>query len=159
MADEPEETEEEQKLSLEHFLWVAKDAYECESALFEKLREAAYCHQHPDLDPRLTRWTGAAMACRAVAQFVFQSNQSPELASVFMEMVEGFKDMEKGVVPPIFSKASEPLDRDRSSHRKFQKAWTAAILEISWRAGTENGRPRTEYRVRHRTGRHFASKR
>jgi hypothetical protein len=135
MADERSESDEEHKRKLEQFLWLAKDAYDRESDLFEKLREAAYCHQHPNLDPSLTRWTGATNACKAVAQFLEKSGQSPELAAVFLEMAEGFKDMQRGIVPPIFSLVAEPLKRDRSSHRKFQHAWAAAILEFAIEGG------------------------
>ncbi len=99
--------------------------------LFEQLREASWMHQHPDVHPQITRWTGAIMACHAVAQFIRDAGRAPELAAPLMEMMKGFKDLERGITPPIFSVNSEPLKRDRSSHRKFNQMWAAAIMEIS----------------------------
>jgi hypothetical protein len=99
--------------------------------LFELLRQASWVHQNPHENPAGTRWTGAIMACHAVARFIYDAGASSELAVTLLEMKEGFKDLERGTVPPIFSLNPEPLIRDRSSHRKFHHDWAAAILEMA----------------------------
>ena len=99
--------------------------------LKEMLREAAYVHEHPEINPAGSRWSGAILTCAAVAKFVHDSQWPFELAIVFSEMAEGFKDLERRITPPIFSLNPEPLKRDRSSHRKFHHDWAAAILEMA----------------------------
>jgi hypothetical protein len=108
--------------------------------LFELLRQASWVHQNPHEYPAGTRWTGAIMACHAVARFIYDAGASSELAVTLLEMKEDFKDLERGTVPPIFSLNSEPLKRDRSSHRKFNQMWAAAILEIAMDGGEEEKR-------------------
>jgi hypothetical protein len=103
--------------------------------LFELLRQASWVHQNPHEYPAGTRWTGAIMACHAVAGFIYDAGASLELAVTLLEMKEGFKDLERGTVPPIFSLKPEPLKRDRSTHRKFNHMWAAAILEIAMKGG------------------------
>jgi hypothetical protein len=99
--------------------------------LFELLRQASWVHQNPHENPAGTRLTGAIMACHAVTRFIYDAGASSELAVTLLEMKEGFKDLERGTVPPIFSLNPEPLIRDRSSHRKFHHDWAAAILEMA----------------------------
>jgi len=105
--------------------------------LFEALREAAWVHEKPDQNPNGTRWTGAIMACHSVAQFLYSSGVDPALAASLLELKAGLMDLEQGNTPPIFSLKSEPLKRDRSSHRKFHHAWAAAILELAMKSGEE----------------------
>jgi hypothetical protein len=114
----------------ESFLLRAQFMRELEIRLFERLREASWIHQNPDHNSGGTRWSGVILACHAVAQFIHDSGLDPELGAPLMEVMEGFKDLERGIVAPIFSLEHEPLERDRSTHRKFQQAWAAAILEI-----------------------------
>ena len=84
--------------------------------LFELLRQASWVHQYPDQHPNGSRWTGAIIACHAVSQFIHDAGWSPELAVPLLAMQEGFRDLERGITPPIFSLNSEPLKRDRSLH-------------------------------------------
>ena len=64
--------------------------------LFELLRQASWVHQNPHEYPAGTRWTGAIMACHAVARFIYDAGASSELAVTLLEMKEGFKDLERG---------------------------------------------------------------
>jgi hypothetical protein len=105
--------------------------------LHERLRGAAFVHEDPHEYHKGTRWSGAIFACHAVAQFIHDSGWDPCLAAVFLEMTEGFKDLERAITPPIFSTIKEPLKRDRSSHRKFCQTWAAVLLEIAMQEGEE----------------------
>jgi hypothetical protein len=75
----------------------------------EKLLEAAFAHKYARKNPKGTRWSGAISACQAVAQFIHGSSWDPRLATVLMEIREGFRDLERGIVPPILSTSREPL--------------------------------------------------
>jgi hypothetical protein len=105
--------------------------------LHEKLREAAFVREYPHEYPKGTRWSGAIFACHAMARFIHDSGWDPRLAAVFLEIKEGFKDLERGTKPPIFSTVTEPLKRDRSLHRKFCQTWAAVLLEMAMQEGEE----------------------
>lgn len=106
-----------------------------QEGLFELLRQAAWVHENPGQNPQGTRWTGAIMGCHAIAQFIHNSGLSPALAAPFLEIMEGFKDLERGIVPPIFSLNPDTSKRNRSSRRDFVQSWAAAILELDIEEG------------------------
>jgi hypothetical protein len=104
-------------------------------ALLERLRVAAWLHEHPDEIPKATRWTGAILSLSALGKFVHDSDGAPELWSPLAQIIEGFKDLERGIVAPIFNPVGDPLERDKSSQRKWHHLWAAVLLELAVEQG------------------------
>jgi hypothetical protein len=94
----------------------------------ETLRQAAFIFEKE----KNGRFRGPILACRAVANFIYQRNGGAELAGPFFQIAAAFEELERGGKPKLFSKKSDPeKERERSPERKHIHMLAAAALEVT----------------------------
>ncbi len=73
---------------------------------------------------------GAKFACQAVARYIAVRHENPELAVPFFALYYAVGDLQKGIVPELFSIKKIDLERSRSSRKKHIRTSAAVWLEV-----------------------------
>ena len=109
-----------------------KDLQAAYRELLESLWYAAYRFQNEG-DGGLE---GEKLACHAVVRFIGVRHENPELAAPFLQIMAAFKDLERGLDPPLFSNHVELRERERSSQRKHLQMLAAVAMDVLMELGT-----------------------
>ena len=78
---------------------------------------------------------GAKLPCHAIVRFIGVRHENPRLAGPFLVMMASFKDLERGLHPPLFSKNVELGERERSSQRKHLQMLAAVAMDVLMERG------------------------
>jgi hypothetical protein len=107
---------------------------EIDQEFVESLRAAAFVFEKEAYG----RFTGAPMACRAVARYIFRRGGAAELAGPFLNIAEAFDVLGKGGKPRLFAKKTTPeKERDRSPDRKHSQMLASVYLDVLVKLGDE----------------------
>ena len=79
---------------------------------------------------------GAKLPCHAIVRFIGVRHENPRLAGPFLVMMASFKDLERGLSPPLFSKNVKLRERERSSQRKHLQMLAAVAMDVLMKCGT-----------------------
>jgi hypothetical protein len=99
---------------------------------FETLRGAAFIFEK-ELHGR---FKGSALACRAVAHYIYKRGGGAELAGPFTQIAAAFDELEKGGKPRLFSKKTDrEKERERSPDRKHYHVLASTFLDVLIKLG------------------------
>jgi hypothetical protein len=107
-------------------------------AAYRELLESLWYASHTFENESDGGLEGAKLACRAVARFIGVRHEDPRLAAPFLNIMQSFNDLERGLDPPLFSKSVRLRERERSSQRKHLQMLAAVAMEVLMELGTRS---------------------